>query len=78
MTILELSSFIAQYFGAIWRFLSGITIPVVDVSASHFMIGVFLARFSIRILSKVIGSSPGLTPGDIAGAEKFYTDNKRG
>lgn len=78
MTFLELSSFLAQYFGKIWWFLSGVTIPVIEVSAAHFMIGVFLARFSIHILGKVIGSSPNISNSNIYNAKQFYNSNKKG
>lgn len=64
MTWLEAAQTATQFFGVIWNFLHGITLPLFNVSASSFMIGVFLARFGMHLLRKALGSG-GITGNDI-------------
>lgn len=76
MTILEAAMDMATFFGAIWNFMKGVTIPIIDISAAALLVAGFLANIGLRLLGKVIGISPHLTSGDISSAGNLTKKNK--
>lgn len=76
MNLLEFAMYAGQFLGAIWDFISGVTLPILGIKASSFMIAVFLARFSLVLLGKTIGVGANMTHDDTDRTAGFFGRSK--
>lgn len=76
MNLLEFAMYAGQFLGSIWDFISGVTIPLLGIKASSFFIGIFLARFSLRLLSKTIGAGVNMSHDDTDRTFDFFGHSK--
>lgn len=77
MNLLEFAMYAGQFLGAIWDFISGVTLPILGIKASSFMIGIFLARFSLVLLGKTIGAGANMSHDDTGRTADFFGHSRK-
>lgn len=68
----EMTQIMKTIFGGVWDLLSGVMLPGFNISAAKVLIGFFVIKFSLSLLSIVTGFRSNVN----AGAEQFRTANE--
>lgn len=68
----EMTQIMKTIFGGVWDLLSGVTLPGFNISAAKVLIGFFVIKFSLSLLSLVTGFRSNVN----AGSEQFRTANE--